>query len=430
MRKTRPLLPIFILSFLVTIQSTLLAELYTEDQTEAQETTAHPRKIIPIGNLEIVGAYSDIDEGSDLWGGGISGSFSPALRLSDMYHLIPLYSGSYKRIRQYVAQEEGGRLYNTWQIHNASLALRSQLTDKLSRRITAFGTWNLVKETRDEAFGDGLYDYRDTGGSLDMRYKFVTPNKEKVIDHNWGFQFFHRKYPNFQSLISLATVTAAEKNEKDFNAVKFSAGRAERSADGARWEINPSLSLKYFVDKQLIDEDGTLDMDEEREDYIVQVDFKGVRPFKAGRWEAALENSIIYNYSNLDFYDSRDTVVLTDDVFTKHYYTYFSALIYPYLTYYHALNREKMIMLRAGYSVLFRNYLNRKAQDSSGAYTDTDQKDKIHAIRLSASYPITKLISWVTSFDYTFADSNHKYEKYYKYDYDVYQTQSGISIKF
>lgn len=399
-------------------------------ELEALPDETPPRRIIPIGNLEVLGSYSDIDEGSDLWGFNISGSFAPAVRLNDRNHLIPLYHGAFKRMRQFVAQEEGGRLYNTWQIHNGSLALRTQLSNKWSTRLTTLGTWNFVKETRDESFSEGLYDYRDFGGSFDARHTDIYPVEKRQRVLSGGLQYFRRDYPNFQSLLSLATVTAPEEDEKDFDAVRLSAGFEDKSAEGLRWELKSSLLLKYFVDKRLIGEDGVLDVDRKRRDYVVEVNLNAAEPFLAGRWEVGLDNAIIYNNSNLDFYDSRDTVGLGDDVFTQDYYTYFSAVIYPHITFYHHLTRDKKLALKLGYSFLVRDYKDRKAQDSDGAYTNEDQQDTEHSLHIFGTFPITKSIDWITNFDYTLAGSNQNYEKYYRYEYDVYQIQTGISMGF
>lgn len=418
---------IFLLCLLVVISNACADDVA---ELEALPDETQPRRIIPIGNLEILGSYSDIDEGSDLWGFNISGSFAPVVRLNDKNHLIPLYHGAFKRMRQFVAQEEGGRLYNTWQIHNGSLALRTKLSDKWSTRLTALGTWNFVKETRDESFSEGLYDYRDFGSSIDTRYTNIYPEEERQRSLSGGLQYFRREYPNFRSLISLATATAPEENEKDFDAIKLSAGFEDNRAEGLRWQLKSSLLLKYFVDKRLIGEDGVLDMDKKRRDYVVEVNLNGAEPFSAGRWEIGLDNAIIYNNSNLAFYDSRDTIGLDDDVFTEDYYTYFSAVIYPHITFYHHLTRDKRLAIRLGYSYLLRDYEDRKAQDSDGTYTNNDQQDTEHALHVSTSFPITKSVAWITDFDYTLADSNQNYEAYYRYEYDVYQIQAGISLSF
>ena len=77
-----------------------------------------------------------------------------------------------------------------------------------------------------------------------------------------------------------------------------------------------------------------------------------------------------------------------------------------------------------------RDYEDRKAQESDGTYTDSEQEDEEHTFQLSASYPLTDTINWITAFDYKIVDSNQAYEQFYNYDYDVYHLKSGVSVQF
>jgi hypothetical protein len=82
------------------------------------------------------------------------------------------------------------------------------------------------------------------------------------------------------------------------------------------------------------------------------------------------------------------------------------------------------------YSYEDRCYTNRKAQTSDGTYTDNDQEDKYHTITLGLSYPLTEKIDARFIVNYVDADSNMKYERYYKYNYDLLSFATGISCRF
>lgn len=387
-------------------------------------------KIIPTGSFQALGAYSDTNKGSGLWGYCFSGSYAPAVKLNDTQYLIPLYSGIYEHMRQYVTQEEGGVMYNNWQIHNVSVALRTRHSEEWISRFNGIATWNLLNETKDEGFGKGLYDYRDFGFSFDLRQTLPVTESQQH-EYGWGFQYFRRTYPNYKSLISLASVTAPEVDEKDFDGIKFSWGFDEIAKKGLSWEVKPSLLLKFFTDKKLVNEDGTLDGNSKRRDYVLASDAGFDIPILGSdRWVLSADGNLTYEHSNLDLYDSRGTLILNDDVYTENYYTFLSASAYPYITYYHPIGKDKKIALRGGYSFLYRHYPGRKVREENGAYTDSKEHDIEHAVHVSGSYPITKELSWVTYFDYTWARSNQKYEQYYWYTYNTYQVQSGISIEF
>jgi len=396
----------------------------------AQLSNAEQKKITPIGNFQMLGGYSDSDKSDGLWGYNFSGSYAPAVKLNDTQHLIPLYSGIVERMRQYITQEEGGRFYNDWQLHNASVALRTRHSREWVSRFTGIATWSFLNETQDEKFGKGLYDYRDFGFSFDLRQSLSVAESQQH-EYGWGFQYFRRTYPNYKSLISLASVTAPEVDEKDFDGIKLSWGFDEISKKGLSWDIKPSLLLKFFTDKKLITEDGTLDGDSKRKDYVLANNMGFDIPvLGSDRWVLSGDGNLTYNHSNLDLYDSRGTLILNDDVYTKDYYTFLSVSAYPYITYYHPIGKDKKFALRGGYSFLYRHYPGRLAKEAGGAYTDSKQHDREHAVHLSASYPITKELSWVTYFDYSWVKSNQKYEQFYTYNYNVYQVQSGISIEF
>ncbi|MDD5737516.1 MAG: hypothetical protein PHH20_04415 [Candidatus Omnitrophica bacterium] len=392
--------------------------------------TAEEKKITPIGNFQALGGYSDSNKSDGLWGYNISGSYAPTVKLNDTQYLIPLYSGAFERMRQYITQEEGGRFYNMWQLHNASLALRTKHSEEWVSRFGGIATWNLLKETQDEEFGKGLYDYRDFGFTFDLRQTVTMPAQKEHI-YDMGFEYFRRTYPNYRSLISLASTTAPEVNEKDFDGFKFSWGYEDLSKSGLSWDIKPSLLLKSFIDKKLINEDGTLNGSSKRKDYVLTNDMGFDMPvFGNDRFVLSGDGNVTYNHSNLDLYDSRGTLILNDDIYTERYYSFLSASAYPYITYYHPIGKDKILALRGGYSFLYRHYPGRKAQEVNGDYTDSKQHDREHAVHFSSSYPITKELSWVTYFDYSWVKSNQKYEQFYTYTYNIYQVQSGISVQF
>ncbi|MCX5715607.1 MAG: hypothetical protein NTV07_01855 [Candidatus Omnitrophica bacterium] len=391
---------------------------------------AQPLKIIPIGDLKILGGWSDTDRGSPLWGFDIAGSFSPALRLSEKQHIIPLYSGEFKRMRQYITQEEGGRLYNTSQIHNASLAWRSQMTDEVALRMTGIGTWSFTKETKDEEWGKGLYDYEDYGAAVDLRYTDFFINEKGKFNYLAGFEFFHRRYPHYQSLISLAAQTAPETHEKDFDGYKLSAGVEEMKAWGINWSVKPYVLLKHYIDKKLIGDNGVLDISKKRKDLVFECDATAIKPLVENRWEIGVDAYLNYTESNLGYYDSMSTTTIADDVYTPKYYTYTAGQIYPYLTYYHPIGKDKNFVLRGGYSYMERKYTHRLAQESNRNYTNSKQKDREYGCHFMASYPIKKSLSWITTFDYVRDSSNQKFEQYYYYNYDVYEAMTGITWEF
>ena len=384
-------------------------------------------KLITMGHLEVLGSYSDIREGENLWGYNIFGYLSPSLRINPTLYVIPLYTLEYKRLRQFISEEEGLIQYSNYMTHNLTLALRKEFKKGWFIRISALGTWNYVKETKDEDWGEGLYDYRDAGLSIDFRHRVKT--QEALEDYTGGLEYFRRKYPNFQSLLSIGMPSAPEKNEKDFDGYKFSFGWEKTTSRGLKFYIKPYLLLKFFLDKHLLNEDGTLNSSKKRKDTLLNLDW-GVSFPITEKIRFFLDNNYSYNYSKLGYYDSKNTLLLTDDKFIPRYYYYQSFSINPSLEYIYPLEEEREISLKLGFSFLYKDYFGRKAQTEDGTYSQKDQRDLEYGLSATLSLPLTKKLSWLIRYSYTWARSNQRYEAYYRYNYDTYLIEAGLSLDF
>jgi len=139
---------------------------------------------------------------------------------------------------------------------------------------------------------------------------------------------------------------------------------------------------------------------------------------------------LIINNSNQNFYDSKDTIALSDDEYIDDYYEYTSYMIRPKVSYDFEINEEKDLTVHLSYAFLNKQYSDRKAQSSTGLYTGEDEEDKFHTFSLGLSYPLTEKIKAIALFDYTIAKSNMEYEKYYRYNYDLMSVACGISCRF
>lgn len=375
----------------------------------------------------MLGGFSDVNDGEELWGGDVFGYFSPTYKFDDSLFLIPLYTVEYKRSIQFINQDEGIQLNSEYMTHNANLALRKEYEKDWFIKGSAFGTWNYVKETKDESWTKGLYDYRDVGCSFDLSHK----NKSSYYKDNYsiGFEYYRRMYPNFVSLASIGMPSAPEKNEKDFDAFKLGVGLNRITSTGTQLYLKPYYLFKRFIDKHTVNDDGTYELSQMRKDQIINLDY-GFRLPLNEEFSVGMDNNYLYNFSNLGYYDSMSTLLPNDDVFTHKYYSYHSASALPYVEYIHSLEEEKDVRLKLLYSYLFRYYPERKAQGPMGDYTSQDEQDFEHILSSSFAWPLTKNLDFLIRYSYTWARSNQKYEQFYRYKYDTYEIQTGISLDF
>jgi len=396
-----------------------------EDAIEVKKESEF--KIIPLVDITALGTYSKVSSSDDIAGANVRGSISPVVRIDKKNYLIPLYYGSYNRERQIVVEEEGGRVYNELMDHNVTIEYKHILNDRVTLKLDALSRLHYVKETGYD-WSDGLYDYEDLGAAAKIEY-FLSMTKTKKSSIVLGGEYYHRQYPNYQSLISLATVTAPETDEKDYSGYRPTVTyKYKNSGFGCNLLYSPLY--KDFDDKKIIDTNGVL-TDEVREDW-----------FHYGRLNLSFlpkGSSIMYGLtltgilidSNQNYYDSKGTITLSDDVFTDNYYDFRSLNINPKLTYIQKIeNRKAPATYTLGYAYQVRDYDDRKAQMIDGSYTQETQLDETHSVNLQAVYPITDNISAVATGKYTKGLSNMKYQTYYRYKYDSYYAGAGIRIKY
>ena len=387
---------------------------------------ASQAKIIPLIDITTLGLYSKVIGSGGLEGLVLKGIFSPVVKYDDKHYFIPMYYGAYKKSRQVVTQEEGGQIYNTVTDQNLTLQYKYIPSKRWIVRANGLARLHYVEESGD-SFGDGLYDYRDfgLGGNLERVLSKTSTSQRSLIS---GIEYYQREYPNYQSLISLATVTAPETDEKDYSGIRPSLRYKSMSRERVI-DIMYSPLYKDYNDKKIIGSDGVLTSDQ-REDWFHYLKINYLRIPVEGQLMYGLGLTGIINDSNQHYYDSRSTTSLADDVFSKNYYSFVSLSVNPSVTYVSKVPDKGVATLKLGYSYLVRLYNDRKAQLSDGTYTLDEQLDRIHTIQIEGIYPVNKRWSSMLLYNRTFAYSNMKYETYYQYEYESYSLAVGLRYKY
>jgi hypothetical protein len=382
-------------------------------------------KLLPVINVDAYGTYTKVKGKDDSWGADVEAVIAPIAKFGNSTYLIPLYNFSLAQEQNLI--EEEGTFYGTTLAHYTSLSLKQVFAPRLSGKITGLGKWNYVSQTKDETLGDGLYDYRDAGGAVELEYKLI--QREDRLDLLSGaFKYYQREYPHYHSLISLAQQTAPEDKEKDYDGYRFSLNYETNMFKNFQCSALYSLLFADYTQKKVIAEDGVLKSDR-REDFIhsIILDFN-YTIFK--RWTINAEIEGLINDSNQNYYDSRGTLPLNDDVFTRNYYDFYSLKFRPKLTYLWPLANAKVLNLSLYASYLYRQYSKRKVQDDAGNYEDKKQHANEYEFGLLASYPLTRHFHLLGRFDYSINQSNMQYERFYNYNYDLYHISLGLSYRY
>ena len=240
-----------------------------------------------------------------------------------------------------------------------------------------------------------------------------------------GAQVYRRTYPNYVSLLDLATGLDTERDEKDYVGILPRVGYSWVRETGISWEAEYSLFSKRLGDKRVVDRNGVL-TEEKQRDFLHVLKAGACYRFRGGL-TLGLDAAGGLNSSNQNFYDGLGTLTLADDVFTPDFYDYTSWRIAPRISY-----AFSAFPLTAGISCAFEtvSYDERKAKFADGTYKDEDQWERRREVSMDLRYELTDTWSVVGRWQRTRASSNNDDERTYRYDYTTDSISLGIAFSY
>jgi len=366
-------------------------------------------KFIPIIDADLRVGYSSVSDSNGSASGIGSLFLMPAFKFGDSDYLLPIYNFNFSA-SEFVIEEE--TLFLRRMNNLLSIGYKHKFGSEFETKLSADGRYNFNVETKDESFGKGLYDLYDIGCSLSFSYNLFLD--EKPFPINFGAKYYQRKYPNYKSLDS--SVVGKEEKPKDFNAVNISSSWKYKFS-GIYSDLSYNLLIKDYLDSYSRTDQGLIS-DTKRKDIAHYIDLSLETPL-SDTIIGKLDSNLTYYTSNVDLYDTNRLIPLPD------YYTYLSFIIKPY-----AIFTIGDLNLGIFYSILLRNYKDRKARESDGSYLVDNQKDMENTIGLNLKYPITKQLNAVGGISYLVSDSNMKYQEYIKYNYRILNVSVGVSYSY
>ncbi len=378
----------------------------------------------------INGYYTRSDQKGDntVSGGGFNGMLAPAYRINNRLMVSLLYDGEYYKKRDYYSDKVGPRLRTEHQRHTGTAMLRYRFgpENRLSIRPLIFHTRTYNKDVTGDGWNDGLYNYRDKGGGLDFDYRRRPLGVAGGV-YQCGIQYYQRKYPNFTSLLDLATGLGIEKDERDYRGTLFRAGYISSHEKTLRWAADYYVLHNRLDDKKVVRSDGVLSSKEQR-DYLHSLSLRfSFFPAANDILRLGLDLNTSFNRSNQNYYDGMGTINLADDVFLDNYYDYSSYRIRPNLTY--TLSRLPL-EANLAYSLQRVDYRGRKAQDTDGSYKNSKQYETQQGVTVRLSWFFLKQLTAYLQWDYLDVNSNNDDERIYHYDHTVQNWQAGLSYTF
>jgi len=388
-------------------------------------------KWIFIANADAFLSLSRLNGAGTTGGGSADLLLAPTYKYNDRTFFIFMYDGHYSKKRDFYSDEIGPRERTEFQAHTIQPMLRRDFGpgDRYSLTPSVFLTYTFNKDIDSDNWDEGLYNYRDKGVSLefDTREAFARDGK-----FNCTIQYYKRRYPNYASLLSLtgldlSTGLNVEKNEKDYHGLILKGGYSWERPLGFSFETQYSLFYKDLDDKKLVDANGVL-TSKGQDDYLHTVDCNMWYTLDVGgglKLGVDLRGGV--KRSNQNYYDGMETVILSDDEFTPHYYDYDRYRIVPNISYTLAF---LPVTASVSYSYQKTSYTDRKATFPDGSYKSDLERDVEQTVNIRLSYDLSDHWSIIGQWEHTEARSNYDDERVYRYDYVLNTYALGVAFRY
>lgn len=381
-------------------------------------------KVTPVADVSLLGGKYYLDSDAASFQGRFDAFFSPALNLGEGHDLIPVYSGNYSGTQDIQELAGGGVLTRKRQTHTVSLKyVYTDEFDKYKPRISYSRA--LIKETKDEKWGDGLFDYSTLAAGFDA---------EQERPHGTfteSYDFYRVKYPNYATLLSEAGTVI---DTTTFNELSANAGT--NTLDNVNHRLG--FSYKWFPDPAVMQAGYDVTYRRYGDQAVVSKPATGQPYFKSGKrsdviqnWSWKVSRAIKPVYmsvgaragwlnSNQNSYDSSRTKYIKD------YYSYIDLEINPAITF--VLKNKSQFAFGLDWRRLY--YLGRLKQDAAGNYGDNKINQTYWLTSVSARYPVFDRFFAKAAYNYQVSSSNMRYEDNYRYNYRASTYLLGLEWEF
>lgn len=368
--------------------------------------------------------------GDSVSGGDIEGLLAPRYSFSDRLSFTLMYNGNYQKMLDFYSDNVGPRERTEFQRHNISPMFRIKFGEDSRYFLvpSLFHTRTYNKDVEGGGWSDGLYNYRDYGGGLDFGVEDLGFGASEEGALRVGLQYYERHYPNYDSLLDLATGNSVEKDERDYKGILGKIGYVWRQKSGLSWGADYYVLYKMLDDKKVVDvPSGVLSSDDQR-DYLHSLSGRmwyDILDF-GSRLRLGMDlNGSLYD-SNQNYYDGMGTIDPLDNVPIEDFYDYYSYSIRPNIIYTFAT-----LPITSGvfYSYQRLGYRDRRAQFADGTYKSDKQYENQDVFGFDLRYNLRDNLSLYGQYQYVDVSSNNDNEIIYEYDHTIHYFYAGISIR-
>jgi len=346
--------------------------------------------------------------------------FAPAVEINDRWVILTSLNASWRGTKSVQDLVGGGTLFQQTQDHSANVKAVYKAGEAWLFKGGGGYRIQLLKETKNESWGKGLFDFEKPSLNFEMERMF---SKETAL--RAGYDYFWIDFRNYASLESQQRNLGRENvGSKTLNTQNHSPYLSWRSAFGfgdqsAKYDFTYYYTFRNFTQQKVVLASGDLSADARRDKsqigsanltlpFLFTEKFKLLQDFKAGA------GVLTSNQSNYDAGKTR---------FNSNYYAYkeFNAG-----TQSNFLLGPRPWVVSAGFTYARRNYDDRPVQNTVGDYG----AEKIHSNDYYASvgvtYPVNKNFRVQALGNFGWSRSNMKYEQTYQYNYETFTYLMGV----
>ncbi|MBI5239352.1 MAG: hypothetical protein HY926_02685 [Elusimicrobia bacterium] len=396
----------------------------------------------PVLNATVLGGQYFYQGTNANVAGNVSAVAGAMVKTGDQWSLMPTYAANYQGTKGVSDSVAAGSLFQQEMDHRASLTgIYSPEESSWKLKPSLSYKREFLKQTRDEAWGRGLFDYEKIGAGFEVENVYREP-----FSYRFGLDYFRIRFPNYQSLESQApldpqgnplTRAGANRNTLDTHNLQFSAsGSMPYPSHEPKVALQGGYSLlaQRYIDQTLIDSRGQIQggaagLGLHRTDYLQTL--SGAAAFPRAlrlmdtdcRLDSKLSLSFSHNGSNQNYYDANTKQFFFDA------YSYTSYRFGPSFSLsWGEAKRPTAVSLSFNYTRV--QYMARQAQGATGVYTGSRLRQDQYQVGLGGVYPISPGFSLRAQTNFLWARSNNSFEQGYAYNYRTANYLMGFTYEY
>ncbi|MFH1859675.1 MAG: hypothetical protein ABH870_01480 [bacterium] len=380
-------------------------------------------KVLPLVDIKLTGGSSSFESSDASFRGNLDVSLVPVVKFNQKLSLLPQYQGKYTGSKGATELEGGGKLHQKEQEHSLSFKLINKINNGLEIKSKAGYKSLYLRETMDEDWGKGIFDYNKAIAALELEKLFL---KKQLQGNLKGcYEYYQIRFPNYESLSSKSVEwkELSAKNPLDYNVHGLFLSSNIFVTPKTRGGLDYNYIHKEYTDQLVVTKQGNFSSDKRKDDiHEAKLSLTYILPEKAKTFLKASYGCKI-NKSTQNNYDSD---INRRKSFAPNFYGFTEHNLSPQITL--GLQKNTNLTLSCGYN--YKKYTDRDIQDKKGVYQDERLHSKTCSYGMQLSYPMSKGFSLEIGGNINQTKSNMAYEKFYNYNYNCKSYSVGIGYQY